>query len=285
MTATLLLGEDVDLCAELRVRSHAPGFGENLPPLHLVLLGASQQDSGVVSGLGLVEHLPEHLDSGDDRLLRVLLDPDDLDLLAELQLTLLDAAGHDRASTSDREDVLDGHQERLGRVPLGLGDRLVDRCHQLADLARRFLISVESLEGRNAHDGNVVAGELVLGEQFAHLELHEVEELGVIDHVDLVERHDDVGNVHLTGEQHVLARLGHRTVGGGHHEDGSVHLGGAGDHVLDVVGVTRHVDVGVVPVLGLVLDVSNSDCDAALALLRSVVDLVERRELDVLVAL
>ena len=63
----------------------------------------------------------------------------------------------------------------------------------------------------------------------------------------------------LTGEQHVLTRLGHGAVGRGHDEDRAVDLGGAGDHVLDVVGVTGHVDVGVVAVVGLVLHVSDRD--------------------------
>ena len=59
------------------------------------------------------------------------------------------------------------------------------------------------------------------------------------------------------------------------HQDRAVHLGGAGDHVLDVVGVAGAVDVGVVAVLGLVLDVRGGDRDPALLLLRSVVDLLE----------
>ena len=54
-----------------------------------------------------------------------------------------------------------------------------------------------------------------------------------------------------------------------------VHLGGAVDDVLDVVRVTGAVDVGVVAVLGLVLDVGDGDGDAPLALLGSVVDGVE----------
>src|SRR6202011_2449023 len=67
--------------------------------------------------------------------------------------------------------------------------------------------------------------------------------------------------------------------GGGHHEDGAVHLGGAGDHVLDVVRVTGAVDVRVVTLLGLVLDVGGGDGDAARLLLGSVVDRVEGAEL------
>ena len=82
-------------------------------------------------------------------------------------------------------------------------------------------------------------------------------------------------DVDLAGEQDVLAGLGHDAVGGRDDQDRAVHLRGAGDHVLDVVGVTRAVDVGVVPVVGLVLDVGGRDRDPALLLLGSVVDLLE----------
>ena len=74
----------------------------------------------------------------------------------------------------------------------------------------------------------------------------------------------------------MLPGLGHRAVGRGDHEDRAVHLGGAGDHVLDVVGVPGAVDVRVVAGVGLVLDVGDRDRDPALALLGGVVDRVER---------
>ena len=57
----------------------------------------------------------------------------------------------------------------------------------------------------------------------------------------------------------MLARLRHRAVDRGDDEDGAVHLGRAGDHVLDVVGVARAVDVRVVPVRRRVLDVARRD--------------------------
>src|SRR5216117_1447237 len=43
---------------------------------------------------------------------------------------------------------------------------------------------------------------------------------------------------------------------------GAVHLRGAGDHILDVVGVPGTVHVRVVAVLGFVLDVGGGDGDA-----------------------
>ena len=150
--------------------------------------------------------------------------------------------------------------------------------HQLVDLRVPRLVALERLQRRDLDHRGVVAGELVGGEQLADLELDELEQLGVIDHVALVEGHDDVGHPDLAGQQHVLARLGHRAVGGRDHQDRAVDLGGAGDHVLDVVGVAGHVDVGVVTVLRLVLHVGDRDRDAALALLGRLVDLVEGRE-------
>ena len=61
--------------------------------------------------------------------------------------------------------------------------------------------------------GVLVAVELVLGEQLAHLQLDQLEQLRIVDHVDLVEEHDHVGHLDLARQQDVLARLGHRAVG------------------------------------------------------------------------
>ena len=85
-------------------------------------------------------------------------------------------------------------------------------------------------------------------------------------------------HVHLTGEQHVLVGLRHRTVRSGNYQDGTVHLSGTRNHVLHIVGVSRAVHVSVVAVGGLVLDVRRVDRDTALLLLGSVVDRVERTE-------
>ena len=144
-----------------------------------------------------------------------------------------------------------------------------------------LLVALERLERRDLDDGDVVPRELVLGEELAHLHLDELEQLRVVDHVGLVERDDDRRHLDLAREEDVLPRLRHRAVGRRDHEDRAVHLGGARDHVLDVVGVPRAVDVRVVAVLRLVLDVRRVDGDAALPLLGRLVDRVEGRDLRV----
>src|SRR5215210_1039420 len=274
--SALVLREHVDLGVEVRVRRDRARLGEHLPALDLFALGAAQERAGVVAGLGVVERLLEHLEPGDDGLRDLRVDADDLDLVARVDLALLDPARDDGAATRDREDVLDRHQERLVGVARRLGDVGVDLLHQLEDLARCLLVALERLQRRAGDDRDVVAGELVLREQLPDLHLDELEQLGVVDHVGLVQEDDDVRHLDLAREQDVLPRLRHRAVGRRDHQDRAVHLRGAGDHVLDVVGVPGAVDVRVVTVLRLVLDVRRVDRDAALLLLRGVVDLLER---------
>ena len=192
-----------------------------------------------------------------------------------LMTPLLDPSGRHRAAAGDREDVLDRHQERLVQVADRLGDVGVERLGELEDLALVLLVALERLQRGADDERNVVAWELVLGQQVADLDLDELEQLGVVDHVRLIEEHDDVRHADLTSEQDVLTRLRHRAVGGGHDQDRAVHLGGTGDHVLDVVGVTGAVDVGVMTVRGLVLDVRGRDRYPAGLLLGRVVDRVE----------
>ena len=204
-----------------------------------------------------------------------VLDADDLDLVAGVDDALLDAAGGDGAAAGDREDVLDRHQEGLVELADRLRDVGVERVGQLEDGLLGLFVAFQRLQRRALDDRGVVAGEVVLVEQFLDLLLDQLDQFVVVDLVDLVEEDDHVRDVDLAGEQDVLARLRHHAVGGRDDQDRAVHLRGAGDHVLDVVGVARAVDVGVVPVVGLVLDVRGRDRDPALLLLRSVVDLGE----------
>src|SRR5437899_374054 len=104
VASALVLREDVDLCLELRVRRDRAGLAENLPALHVLALRTAQECACVVAGLCEVERLLEHLEPGDNGLRDLGANTHDLDFVAALDLTLLDAAGHDGAAAGDRED-------------------------------------------------------------------------------------------------------------------------------------------------------------------------------------
>src|SRR5262245_15208470 len=127
----LLLGEDVDRRLELGVRGVGARLHHDHAALDVLALHSTKQQADVLTGARLVEDLAEHLDGGAGRLHRLLLDADDLHLLVRLEHATLASAGHDRAATGDREDVLDRHQERLVHLALRLRDGVVHRVHEL----------------------------------------------------------------------------------------------------------------------------------------------------------
>jgi len=146
----------------------------------------------------------------------------------------------------------------------------------LAELAR---VALERLQGAPADDRNLVARKLVLRQQLPHLELHQIQQLGIVDHVDLVHEHHDEG--HPTWR---ASRMCSRVCGIGPSAADTTNtapsiLRRPGDHVLHVVRVPRAIHVRVVALLGFVLHVRRRDRDPPRLLLRCLVDLVERHEL------
>ena len=271
MAAAFFLLEHVHLTLELGVRGDGTGLHEHHAALDVFLLDAPQQQTNVVASHALIEQLAEHFHTGDGGLAGVL-DADDFDLFADLDDAALDPAGGHGAATGDGEDVFHCHQEGLVHFPLRLRNAGVNSRHQFLDLGFPLSLALDGLQAGDLNHGDVVAGEVVAGEQFADLHLHQFDDLFVIDHVALVECNHQSGNAHLLGQKDVLLGLGHGAVGGGTHQDGAVHLSGTGDHVLHIVRVARAVHVGVVTSLGLVLNVSGVDGDAALTLFRGAVD-------------
>src|SRR6185437_6871928 len=202
VTTTLLLLEDIDLSFELGVGRDRAGLAEHLAALDLLTLGASKQTTHVVSRLTLVEDLAEHLHTGDHSGGGVV-DSHDLDRIAGVDDALLNATRRNGAASGDREDILDGHQERLVELAHRLGDVAVERRGKLNDLALVLLVALERLQSGACDEWNVIARKVVLGEQLAHLHLDQFHQLLVIDHVGLVEEHDDVRHTHLAGKQDV----------------------------------------------------------------------------------
>src|SRR5690606_114264 len=72
VTATLFFREHVYLSGELPAGLDGPGLRQDLTALDLVLGNTAQEAAYVVSGLAVIEDLPEHLDAGADRLLGLI---------------------------------------------------------------------------------------------------------------------------------------------------------------------------------------------------------------------
>ncbi|HVX69501.1 MAG TPA: GTP-binding protein, partial [Mycobacteriales bacterium] len=89
-----------------------------------------------------------------------MVDDEEILELVELEVRELlnqyEFPGDDRATTGDREHVLDRHEERLLDLADRVRNRLVDGVHQLEDLVGPLAVALERLQRRDAHDRYVV---------------------------------------------------------------------------------------------------------------------------------
>src|SRR5699024_684731 len=76
-----------------------------------------------------------------------------------------------------------------------------------------------------------------------------------------------------TGKKYVLACLRHRTISSRYNQYSTVHLSSTGDHVLNIVSVTRTVYVSIVTIRSLVLYVRGTNGYTTSLLLRSCINL------------
>ena len=274
MTTTLFLLQHIDRCLEVIVRSDGTRVHNNHTTLNFVLIDTTEEQTNVITSLTLRQSLTEHLNTSDDRLL-ILTEAKELNLITNLTLTSLDTTSSNSTTTSDREYVLNRHKERLINLTCRLLNPLIDSIHELLYRINPLWNAVQGTECRATDDRSILLISILL-EELTNLHLNEFKHLLIVDHIALVQEDNDTWNVYLTSEQNVLTSLWHRTIGSSYNQDSTVHLSGTSNHVLDIVSVSRAVDVSVVTLLCLILNVCCIDGDTTLFLLRSVIDLIER---------
>lgn len=274
-SASLVGLEHVDLSFEVSSDLQGVGLDEAHASLDLLLQNTSEEHANVVAGLGLVRLLMETLDTGHRRRQVLSLDTDDVHVLIDLRRTLLDRSRHDAASSRNINGLIDRHKELFFHLTWRHLKLIVHSLNQFLNClsAKLAVLPVQGAERRPLDERRVIAVVVILGEQLSHLHLDELVHFFVLDHVALVQEDNNIFDTKLPAKQDVLPSLRHGTVGGGHDEDAAVHSGGAGNHIFNIICVTRAVNVAIVPIVRLVLDRGCVDCDTSCLLLRSLVNI------------
>ena len=257
MTAAFFLAQHVHFSLEFGVRLDASRSSQNLTALDVLLLDTSHQQTDVVAGDTLIKALLEHFHAGHGHFEGVP-QTNDLNLGADRHLSGFNTTSGHGTATFDREHVFDSHHEGFVDGTLRFGNVAVKSFHEVGDALAVLFVSrvVECTASIAADERHVVAWETVLGQQLADFHFDQVEQFSVVDKVALVQEDHQGRYGYLTRQQDVLASLRHGAVSSRHHQDGTVHLSSTGNHVLDVVGVSRTVNMSIVTVRSLVFDVA-----------------------------
>ena len=276
MTSAFFFLKDIGGGSEFVVWDDGSWLGKDLSTLDLVMGDTTEKSADVVAAEGGIKGLTEHFKTGDNGVLG-WTDTNDFSRVVEFDGATLDTAGDDGTTTRDGHDVFDREKEWLVHVALWIRDIGVESVEKVDDALGVWIVGIGDLaseKGGATNDWDFVPREFVFAEKLTDIHLDELDEFFVVvDLVALVKEDDDLRNTDLTGEKDVLTGLRHNTFRSGDDKDRGVHLSGAGDHVLDVVGVPRAVDVSVVTLFGLVLDVSGVDGDTTLPLFWGSIDI------------
>ncbi len=274
VTTTFIFAQDVHFRFELGVRLDGAWLSQYLTTFDFFTFDTTQQNTYVLTSTAFVQQFAEHFNASTGRLNGVF-DTNDFNFFANFDDTALNTTGNNGTTTGDGEYVFDWQQERLVDSTLWLWDVAVQGFGQFDDFRFPLSFAFQRFQRGTADYRQVVAWEVVSGQQFANFHFYQFQQLFIIYHVAFVHEYDDERNANLTTQQDVLTSLRHWAVSRSYYQDRAVHLSSTGDHVFHVVGVPWAVNVRVVTSRGVIFNVRGVDGDTTSFFFWRVIDLVE----------
>lgn len=105
VATALLLGEDVHGDEELLVGLEDTGLGHDHTALDLLALNTTDEDTTVVTGLGVLEFLLEGFDTGNNSLEGLVVEADKLDFLTTLEHTAFNSSSGNSTTAGNGENI------------------------------------------------------------------------------------------------------------------------------------------------------------------------------------
>ena len=84
MTAALFLGQYINLTLELGVWMNGTWLSQYLTALDFLTVDTTEQSTDVITSNSVIHHLAEHLDTGNNGVLRLILKTNDLNSIIQL---------------------------------------------------------------------------------------------------------------------------------------------------------------------------------------------------------
>ena len=251
-------------------------LAQYLTTFNLVTGDTTQQCTNVIASFCEVQRLTEHFQTGNNGVQLFFRQTNDFNRFVNVQLSAFYTTGNNGTTARNGHSIFDRHQERLCIVTFRSRNVLVNSVHQFDDrLVSRIaqiVRSFQSSQSRTNDDRSVIAREVVLVQSFTNVHFNQFQQFRIVNLVSLVQEYNDCRYAYLTSQQDVLLGLSHRTVRSSNYQNCTVHLSCTSDHVLNIVSMSRAVNVSVVTLVSFILNVSSVDCDTTFSFFRSLID-------------
>ena len=242
--------------------------------LNFLFIDTTEKQTNIVTSFTLIKSLAEHFNTCNNRLL-ILAKTEQLNFVTYLATTCFNTASSNSTTTSDREYVLNRHQERLVNLTCRLLNPVINSIHQLHNAVFPLCNTVQCTESRTNNNRRIFLIS-IRSKKVLNVHLYEVDHFFVNFWViALVQENNQTRYVYLTSEQYVLTCLRHRTVSSSNNKDSTVHLSSTSYHVLYIVGVSGTVNVSIMTFTSFILNVCCVDGNTTFLLFRSIVNLIE----------
>ena len=246
---------------------------DNQTSVDLVSIEASHQNTYIVTGFSIVESLVKGFDT-DTLRFEIFIITVELKIVSDFDGSLFDSSAGNCSSAGYAVGAFHCHVEGFVNWSprnFDLGVHSVEESLNTLFSQLRFGV-LQVADSRASNKSRFFWIVVMLFKELLKFELNEVDHVGFLDHIHLVEEDKDVANSNLSAEQDVLLGLGHGSIHSRDNQNTSVHFGSSGDHVLDVVDMSGAVNVSVVSGIGFILDGGSVDGDTSCLFLWSLVD-------------
>src|SRR5690625_497569 len=163
MTTTFVFIQHINLTFKFCMRSNGFGFGYNHSTANVFLLNTSQQQAGVISSLTFVKDLLKHLYAGNSRSQWFFYQPDYFYRISDFNDSTLNTTGSYSTTTSNREHVLNRHQERFVHRAFGQINVFIHCFHQLLYRLNCIGITFQCFNCRALDNRGIVSIKMVIG--------------------------------------------------------------------------------------------------------------------------
>ena len=225
---------------------------DNHTTFDFVFVDTTEKETYVIAGFTFVEEFTEHFNTCNGRSKFFSAKTDDFYSVTNFDNTCFDTTSSNSTTTGDREYVFNRHKEWFIDITWRELDPIINSVHKFHNFLFPLWFAIQSTESRTADDRRIFF-EFIESKKFTHFHFNEFEHFFIVNHIAFVQEYNKARNVYLTSEKDVLTSLRHRTISCSNYDDSTVHLSSTGNHVFNVIGVSRTVNVSIVACSCLIL--------------------------------